>query len=526
MLTLFDTQDNPPVPSPPLSLSRRVSGETAAQPLHLTTTPEDVDLSDLLHGLGMLKVEPKPQQLVLGRVLAAKREDGSPENREVGVCVPRRAAKTTTIWAELLGRCARRDGYQVVTTAQTGVKARERFMTVQRILSRNNIGEYVIKKGAGAESIEWTNGSRLWVVPPEGGAFRGDAAHAILLDEAQEHGVEASADILGGALALMDTVQDGAGGQLIIAGTAGTARAGMLWDQLDVGRAGHGGIVEYAVPEGTPVAFDAASPEGQAGIAAGWQVDATGKWVMNEPAVLTAHPGIGTLTTLDIIRDRFVRLELAKFAREYGGLWPFDLNARAIDPAQWKAGQVRDYPPRPAVFALGYDVAPDQSTAALCAAWRDERGRAWVEVIEHAAGDSWLPRVIHTITRKELNTRVGYDNIGPNQAVADTIVRTARPRPRLHGLGTRDITAASAQISQEIHQGRCFHKTDPALDNAADAATRRNIGDGSWAWGRRKSAGDIAALVAATNALRTYDLDTRTHTASAGRTRLGTRRTA
>lgn len=477
-------------------------------PLHLSPTSDDTDLSDLFHGLAILGVDPKPQQIVTGRVLAATREDGTPLYREVGICEPRRAAKTTTIWAELLGRCERRPGYQVVTTAQTGVKARERFMTVQRVMARRNIGNYVIKKGAGAESIEWSNGSRLWVVPPEGGAFRGDAADAILADESQEHSAEQSADILGGALSLMDTSP---GGQLIIAGTAGESRTGMLWDQLEAGRRGHGGIVEYAMPDGsTPVLTD------RHGVPI---LGKDGRPQLDVEALILAHPGIGTLTTLDLMMDRWERLTLAKFMREYGGLWPMDVNARAIDPVLWKAGQVKAYPEKPPYYTLGFDVAPDQSVAALVAAWRDERGHSWIEVIRHEAGDSWLPKAIHAITRRFPNTRVAYDNIGPNQSVADTLNRAARPKPKLHSLGTRDIVAAAATVNKEIIGKTLHHVVDPALDQAAEDATRRNIGDGSWAWGRRKS-GDISTLVAGSNALKLYDADSRTHEGATTTTRI------
>lgn len=508
MSTLFDHDDNPPVPSAPISLSQRVTGETRAVPLHLSPTPDDTDLTCLFHGLDILGMDPKPQQVVTGRVLAATRDDLTPLYREVGICEPRRAAKTTTIWAELLGRCELRPGYQVVTTAQTGVKARERFMTVQRVMARRNIGNYVIKKGAGAESIEWTNGSRLWVVPPEGGAFRGDAADAILADEAQEHSAEASADILGGALSLMDTSP---GGQLIIAGTAGESRTGMLWDQLEAGRRGHGGIVEYAMPAGsTPVLTD------RHGVPI---LNAAGELQLDVEALLLSHPGIGTLTTLDLMQDRWTRLALSKFMREYGGLWPIDVNARAIDPALWAKGIELTHPPKPEFYTLGYDVAPDQSVAALVAAWRDDRGHAWAEVIRHEAGDSWLPKAIHAITKRFPNTRVAYDNIGPNQSVADTLNRAARPKPKLHSLGTRDIVAAAATVNKEIINKTFHHVKDAALDQAAEDATRRNIGDGSWAWGRRKS-GDISTLVAASNALKLYDSDTRTHEGARRGTRI------
>lgn len=534
MTTLFDDDDNPPVPSAPISLSREAlpsKGETQAVPLHATPLPPELDvcLEPFWAGCRLLGVRSVgSQQVEIARLLLAE-VGGVPLHPEVVIEEPRRAAKTTSIWSVLLGLCATRKGFLVVVTAQTYVKARERFLDVYRTISRRNVGDFIVKRGAAEMAIEWTNGSRLWVVTPEGGAFRGDGADRIFFDEAQEHDREKTEDLLGGALALMDTrfsddadlTDDDAktNGQLIVSGTAGEGRSGMLWDFLERGRADQIAIIEYAVPEGTPVALDAQSEEGRAGIEAGWQVSTSGKLVLNEPALRAAHPGIGTLTTMGTVRNRFTALTLAAFQREYGGQWPIDVNARAIDPGLWKHGLVTTPPPKPQHFTLGYDVAPDQSVAALVAAWRDEQGRPWLEVIRHEQGDAWLPKAIHKVTSSSQSTRVGYDKIGPNQSIADTLERTARPKPRLYALGTADIVAGASTLMAELQSGRLRHVEDVALDTAADVATRRSIGDGSWAWGRRKS-GDISTLVAGTNALKLYDADRRTHTAAVTATRI------
>lgn len=541
---VFEDGGNPRKPSASFSLSSGVAstdplpmkGETQAVPLRLSPVPDDVDLTPFWVGcrlLGLRKVG--PQQIELARLLLAE-VDGSPLYPEVAVEEPRRASKTTTIWAVLLGLCATRPDYRVVTTAQTYVKARERFMEVYRTLAPRNVGDYEMKRGSAEMNIEWRNGSRLWVVTPEGGAFRGDGADRILFDEAQEHGPEATADLLGGAMALMDTKFDDDAdltdvdargrGQLIVTGTTGEHRAGMLWDYLERGRRGDIGIVEYAVPDQVPVALPVDSPEGAAGLAAGWGVSKDGKHVMNEPAILRAHPGIGTLTTLGTIRDRFNGMPLSRFVREYGGQWPYDATTRAIDAKLWRDGLAKTHPPYPSRYALGYDVAPDQSTAALCAAWRDADGVAWFEVIEHAAADVWLPRAIHARTRKTPGLLVGYDRIGPNRAIADRLEREARPRPKLVDLGTQDITAAAAQVAADIMGGTLRHVPDASLDGAAEVATRRSIGDGSWAWGRRqgqRDGGDIAPLVAATNALRVFDTQL-ARAMNAPRTRIVTRK--
>jgi hypothetical protein len=48
------------------------------------------------------------------------------------------------------------------------------------------------------------------------------------------------------------------------------------------------------------------------------------------------------------------------------------------------------------------------------------------------------------------------------------------------------------------------YRNHPALDAAANDATRRALGD-AWAWGRRQSAGSLAALTAATVAVWGWD---------------------
>jgi hypothetical protein len=49
------------------------------------------------------------------------------------------------------------------------------------------------------------------------------------------------------------------------------------------------------------------------------------------------------------------------------------------------------------------------------------------------------------------------------------------------------------------------HLNDPDLDAAAGVATKRQLGDGGFGWGRRGSSGSIAELVAASIALRAFD---------------------
>lgn len=417
-------------------------------------------------------MDPRPQQLQIAGVLAHK-VDGVPAYSEVAIIMPRRCGKTSGIWPELVGRCATQPGYKVVTTAQSGVKARARFMEVARVLERNNVGQYRVLKGAGHEAIEWRNGSRLWVEPPKGEAFRGDAADVVLFDEAQEYSPALTAELLGAARPLMDTRP---AGQIIIAGTAGKTRAGMLWEALELGRKGVGGIVEYAAP-------DSADPD--------------------DPETLrSAHPGIGTLTTFDKIWERHTQLVLVEYQREYLSQWPFDASTRAIDPTIWEAAGLPDAPDeKPARVALGFDIAPSQEVASWCMAWRDDEGHAHLLFVEQRAGLNWLAKQLWEAARKH-RAPIGYDKIGHNIAVADQLQRAAQHRPQLKTLSLPDIAAGCAQLLADLGDGRAHHYRQKELDAAAGVATRRQAGN-SWVWGRMH--GDITALNAATFALRAYD---------------------
>ena len=141
-------------------------------------------------GASMLNLSLHAHQLALGDLLDTGAET-------TAVCWPRRSGKTTATWAWLLGRCAEVPDSMWVTTAQTGIKARDRFMAVARLLERHfpeDAGGPHVYRGAGHEALEFDNGSRLVVVAPKGEAFRGEGA-SVYVDEPQEFDVPRSDDL-------------------------------------------------------------------------------------------------------------------------------------------------------------------------------------------------------------------------------------------------------------------------------------------------------------------------------------------
>ncbi|MFZ4843021.1 hypothetical protein [Mycetocola saprophilus] len=473
-------------------------------------------IHEFMAGAELLGFDPSPQQWKIADTVNAVNDDGSPYYATVGVCVPRRAGKTTAILALALGRCKTRPGTVVRFTAQTGSKARDRFLDMARKLERRYPNEwergFKILKGAGHMVIEFTNGSFLQVVPPKGDSFRGDDGDLLILDEAQEHDAELSADLLAGCLATMDTRPTA---QLIVAGTAGETRSGLLWDTLEDGRrqaAIEAGLIEPERDEDDDEDEDErdeltgivefAAP---AGLNAVELLDADGRknWVAARPIVAAAHPGIGTVTVMSKIRSRFQKLPLPKFMAEYLGVWPEDYTRGAIDPSKWRASALEDFPARPERCSIGIDVAPNGSSAAIVAAWRVD-GIAYVEVIDHRPGTEWLvPRVAEVAVK--YRAPVGHDTVGAVLVEAEALAKH-RPAPRTRPIGYKDVAAACAAFMKALESDRLRHTDDGSLNTAALGVVKRPLGDAGWAWGRRASGDlDISALVAATWALRTFD---------------------
>jgi hypothetical protein len=429
--------------------------------------------------------------------MSATGEDGYPLNTIQGVCVPRRASKTTTIFAVLLGRALSREGYVAGYSAQNGLKTRERFMRdivtpLERLFPDEGARPFKLDRSKGAEAIKFPDtGSALYFLPPKPESSRGDAYDDYVLDEAQEHDAELSEELLGAILPTFDTRPDAS---LIIAGTAGQWRAGLLWDTLEDGRNGVDGtgIVEYAASQDLSVED--------------FETDGTKDWSKVLPEVLKAHPGIGTLTKLDAIKRNFDKLPLAQFLREYLGVWPKGATDSILNFEKWEKGaldeQLPTKLPRDAMLAI--QVHPDQLVAAIGSAWRDKNGRAHLLVVDHRPGVSWLaPRTL-TLARKH-KLAVAHDTAGAVMTEVEAL-RKSNPKPRLRPLKWADVKLSHATFVKELTETGVAHWGQSMLDGAVKIATRRTYGErGGWALGRASAVDDIVGLEACLLALAAYD---------------------
>lgn len=437
----------------------------------------------------MLGMPLKPQGRQVARLLETRKGKRFRYSKAV-VQMPRRAAKTTSIWSTIIGRCDTIPGYQVVITAQDGTRASSIMVGFMEILRSNGFEDVHGNRllwSAGNQKIKYANGSVMWVVPPKPGAFRSASADCILFEEAGELDPETSGILMAAALPLMDTRPNP---QVIITGTPSEGRAGMLWDALENGRAAKPGwgILDYSIRDDETLGI----------------VDEDGNTTLDEELLKRVHPGIGTLTTMKTMRERFAVMQLPMFEREYAGRFGFDNTTHAIDPAVWAdaAVPVMDRPER---VGIAYDCAIDGSSSTLAYAWRDAAGVAYVEVVEHRAGTTWLPSVAHRALQKYRGVPIAYDQIGANLDPGTALSRF-KPSPKVDRINMKDLLGASQRFVALLHDGNLKHFGQTDLDAAVENAAWREIQHSGRAFGsKNRSGAAINPLVACSLALWSYD---------------------
>ncbi|WP_130412382.1 hypothetical protein [Xylanimonas ulmi] len=467
------------------------AGQSVAEaaPRFVSPIPDDVDISAAEVGARLLGLELLPQGVREAQLLEARNAEGGASFSSVVIQMPRRSTKTTAIWATILGRAATREGYRCVVTAQSGyIASRILLEHAERMLRAGNLVESrevrfqdgvdkpVLFRSGGRERIDFPNGSRVWVVPPDPGSVRSAAADDIVIDEAGEFEGDKGEQFMLGVLPLMDT--RGPLAQLVVAGTPGRTRSGMFWGMLEDARRGDDdelGILDYS-------AADSDDPEDRA------------VWAR-------VHPGPSSgLTPMKVLERRFAKLGAVGFAREYLCMWPADASTSAIDMESWANAEV-ERTALPDRFGLALDIAVDGSSAALVAAWRDADGVAYVEVVEHRMGVSWLAAKAHAMGKK-YRVPVRYDDIGNNRNVAEEIDR--RRGVRLAKGNLKDVAGAAQRLVSDLAEGRLRHFGQASLTAAAEGAAWRQT-EGARAFGRNTSRHPIEPLVAASLAIWQYD---------------------
>lgn len=143
---------------------------------------------------------------------------------------------------------------------------------------------------------------------------------------------------------------------------------------------------------------------------------------------------------------------------------------------------------------LAFDVTPDRSAAAICAAGRREDERWHVEVVDHARGTGWVVDRLEALVDRHAPVAVVCDGAGPAASLLSALANA--------GVDVETVTAqehgrAFGSFVDAVGDGDIRHLGSPEMTAAIRGAAKRPLGD-AWAWSRKKSSVDISPLVAST----------------------------
>lgn len=213
-------------------------------------------------------------------------------------------------------------------------------------------------------------------------------------------------------------------------------------------------------------------------------------WAVSNPAL-----GRGRVTEESILRNRRSMSD-EDFAREILGVWPVPAAEAGgeIPPASWRAAADPEsqFEGRPA-FAI--DAPDDRTGASILLAARRLDGRAHLEVFDDRQGLGWVVDRCAELNAKAEPVAFAVDPTSP----AGSLVVDLRARGlRVVEVTGREYVQACGEFFDAVIDDRLRHRDQPQLNRAVAVAKRRDIGDGAWAWARRKSGVDIRSVVAAT----------------------------
>lgn len=393
--------------------------------------------------------------------IAGETVDGRPAHRLVVLTVPRQAGKTTLLRAYAVARCIMLPGHRAWYTAQTRQDARDRFGDLLEAVQASTMSRRVqVRLSNGSETLRFPNRSTVRLFAPKPQALHGNPADLVVFDEAWAWSADQGAAFMQAAVPTGNTRPMR---QIWLVSTAGDATSQWLRDHVDRGRAADPGIAYFE--------WSAAS---------GDMAD-----------IVAAHPALGHTTDDAAIADAAAAMTAGEFERAYGNRWT--ASSERIWPAEvWAAVRGDARPPDGATISV--DVAPDQTSACIAAAWTSDTIHH-AAVAAHGAGTSWVPDALAALHARH-GTPVVYDEGSAAAAVVDR----CHPDIRRRALRFKDAAHAAQQLYDAVLHRSVVLVADPALDAAADGAARRDYGD-QWVWSRRTSAGDITPLTAVTFAL-------------------------
>jgi hypothetical protein len=425
-----------------------------------------------------------PAQQYIADVAGERLPNGRYRYPVVVLTMPRQAGKTVMARTSQVTRAAIYERQRIFYTAQTGLVARKRWLDNVAAVEASPLKRFVsVKRGQGASSLTFPNGSWVAPFPPTPASLHSESPHRVDVDELWSFDVEAGDALITAIKPAQLTLRDR---QLWMYSAAGDSEAStFMWSWILAGRAA------VDDPDATIAFFEWSAPEG---------VDSYDPDVWRE-----YHPAIGHLIEVEDIADAVSSFRSrADFDRAYLNRWaPMDTRS-PIPSAMWAARADRELViPEPGGMALAYDVQPDRVDAAVVAAWRDQFGRPCVSTVEHRADATWLLERVPELVAKHRPVALGADRRGEARSITDKL-RLRTPPVDVDELDTVDYVTACGSFLTDVTAAGLAHDDAGPLNDAVAGARPRRVGD-AWVWDPLLSTSSQAPLRAATIALWLFD---------------------
>jgi hypothetical protein len=431
------------------------------------------------------------QQLVADVALEIDPATGLLAHREVVLTVPRQAGKTTLLLAVMVHRALRFGGPQTIQyVAQSRNAARRKWEDEHvPLLERSVFGKrnlFNVRRSNGAESIQWSNGSRHGIDAPTETASHGETLDLGVMDEAFAHEDDRVEQAMAPAMITRPAPQ------LWVVSTAGSGRSYYLYSKVLAGRAG----VEE---QSTTAYFE-------------WSADDEDD--PTDPATWArASPSLGHTVTEAAIRAEMERAErkgeFDLFERAYLNRWVdvpiLDGSAAQVIPLELWDDCIDKRSKATGTRVFGVDLTPDRSTAAIVVVGDSERDGVHVETVEHrpGAGSDWIVGRLGDLLERWPTRHVAAHLAGPIGSLERELREVAGDR--FVAVSDRELIQACGAFFDGIRDQRLIHIGDPPLRDALEGAARSTTGD-AWRWSRRSSTTDISPLMAATAALFAHSI--------------------
>jgi hypothetical protein len=381
---------------------------------------------------------------------------------------------------------------RIVWTAHLFRTARDAFNDFDGIIASTPDLSRRVKKisyANGEEAIELHSGAKLEFLARSKGGGRGLGGKRLVMDEA----LYLPAESMGALIPTLAARSMTGDPQINYGSSAGVLSSDHLRALRDRGRAGGDPSLVW-VEFCAPGSWDA--PGCQLGPECLHTVGIEGCALDNEDLWPAANPALGRRITYEYVRAERRALPANEFGRERFGWFDEPVGTGAFPLEAWAACTDQDSaPPGRPVFAV--DSSPGSRSAAIVAAIRRADGLPHIEVVAHGPGTDWVAaRCVELMTHRPLDWVI--DPGGPAGALLPDLLSVGIEPQQMT---TRDLGQACEAFSSAVVDRNVRHLADPLLARAVAGATRRDIGDGLWAFSRRKSQADICPLVAAAAAL-------------------------